>query len=101
MARKGGRRTRRSRRGGDGCDRPTGGGPAPCGASGGGRGHHVAGGATHSTTGGTRRRRGGATGVLANAAVPVVLIALNEYFKNTKRGQTILDKLRKDARGVI
>ena len=84
MARKGGRGTRRSRRGGGDC------GPAT-----GGAGHN------QHTTGGTRRRRGGATGVLANAAVPVVLIALNEYFKNTKRGQTILDKLRKDARGVI
>ena len=90
MARKGGRGTRRSRRGGHQC---LGGGTSSCGASG-GAGHQP-------TTGGTRRRRGGATGVLANAAVPVVLIALNEYFKNTKRGQTILDKLRKDARGVI
>lgn len=49
----------------------------------------------------TRRRRGGSAGVIANAAVPVILIALNEYFKNTKKGQTILDKLRKDAKGVV
>lgn len=99
MARKGGRRTRRSRRGGGAC-------PATGGANHGYTGgveHRVGTGAGGNKVvgGGTRRRRGGATGVLANAAVPVVLIALNEYFKNTKRGQTILDKLRKDARGVI
>lgn len=87
MARRGGS-TRRRRRGGScgGTGQPCQRGGLGCTQSGGGR---------------TRRRRGGTAGVVANAAVPVVLIALNEYFKNTKRGQSILDKLRKDAKGVI